>query len=173
MGSTGEAARRFVDYGLTGIEDEDVAALQARIAKDQAIAAGGGFDGAAALYETIFRRTGGYYPAVNAATLYLLGRQNEVATKLAHEAASALERSGDDSYYAAATAAEIALVLRKPDVANDQLRRARDLNGGDYSALATTRRQLRLLIESTGDSDDLLEPLSGSAVLHYCGHRIG
>src|SRR6476619_5035215 len=66
-GSTGEAARHFAEYGLAGIEDEDVAALEARIAKDQAIAAGGGFAHAAGLYEAIFRRTGGYYPAVNAA----------------------------------------------------------------------------------------------------------
>src|SRR5438270_13812085 len=65
-GSTGEAARRFIDYGLEGIQDEDVAALGARIAKDQAIAAGGGFGAAADLYEAIFRRTGGYYPALNA-----------------------------------------------------------------------------------------------------------
>src|SRR4051812_26727740 len=71
-GSTGEAARRFADYGLAGIEDEDVAALQARIAKDEAIAAGRGFEHAAALYHAIFRRTGGYYPAVNSATLHAL-----------------------------------------------------------------------------------------------------
>jgi class 3 adenylate cyclase len=173
MGSTGEAARRFVDYGLTGIEDEDVAALQARIAKDQAIAAGGGFPAAAALYEAIFRRTGGYYPAVNAATLYLLGSQEEHATEVAREAQAALDSSGDDSYYAAATAAEIALVLREPDAAHDALWLARERNAGDYSALATTRRQLRLLTEFTGDPDDLLEPLSGPAVLHFCGHRIG
>ena len=122
MGSTGEAARRFVEYGLSGIEDEDVAALEARIAKDQAVAAGGGFAGAAALYETIFRRTGGYYPAVNAATLYLLGLQTANATELAREAGTALASSGDDSYYAAATAAEIALVLGEPDAAEEALR---------------------------------------------------
>src|SRR5260221_1618599 len=75
MGSTGEAARRFREYGLSGVEDEDVAALEARIAKDQAIAGGGGFADAATLYEAIFRRTGGYYPAVNATTLDLLGSQ--------------------------------------------------------------------------------------------------
>src|SRR3954471_14464730 len=57
-GSTGEAARRFADYRLEGVEDEDIAALQARIAKDGAIAAGGGFTHAAELYEAIFRRTG-------------------------------------------------------------------------------------------------------------------
>src|SRR4051812_947509 len=173
MGSTGEAARRFVDFGLSGVGDEDVAALEARIAKDQAIAGGGGYDRAAALYEAIFRRTGGYYPAVNAATLYLLGLRTEIATNLAREAQSALEASGDESYYAAATAAELALIRGAPEAAEDALWRARELNGGDYSALATTRRQLRLLVAFTGDSEDLLKPLSGPAVLHFCGHRIG
>src|SRR5258707_4190085 len=37
-GSTNEAARRFAEYGLSGIDDEDVAALEARLAKDAALA---------------------------------------------------------------------------------------------------------------------------------------
>src|SRR3954454_4784612 len=82
-GSTGEAARRFGEYGLAGVDDEDVAALQARIAKDEAIAQGSGFERAAALYESIFRQTGGYYPAVNAATLTLLAGDNARARTLA------------------------------------------------------------------------------------------
>src|SRR3954449_4510101 len=172
-GSTGEAARRFAEYGLAGVEDEDVAALEARIAKDQAIAAGGGFARAAQLYEAIFRRTGGYYPAVNAATLCTLDRQPERAAVLAREARAALQASGDDSYYAAATEAEVALNLREGEPAQHALERARQLNAGDYSALATTRRQLRLLIDVTGDSEDVLDPLSGPRVLPYCGHRVG
>src|SRR5215212_9068265 len=36
-GSTKEAARRFAEYGLNGIDDEDVAALEARLAKDEAL----------------------------------------------------------------------------------------------------------------------------------------
>src|SRR4051812_10257342 len=172
-GSTGEAARRFVDFGLAGVEEEDVAALQARIAKDQAIATGGGYGRAVELYETIFRRTGGYSPAVNAATLSMLDGQRERAAVLAHEAGAALRQSGDESYYAAATEAEIALNLRDREGARQALERARQLNAEDYSALATTRRQLRLLLHATGDPEELLEALSGPRVLHYCGHRIG
>jgi class 3 adenylate cyclase len=172
-GSTAEAARRFDDYGLGGIGDEEIAALEARIAKDQAIAAGGGFERAADLYEAIFRRTGGYYPAVNAATLQMLDGHEERATALAREGRAALERSGDESYYAAATEAELALVLHDRSAAEQALLRVRSLNGDDYSALATTRRQLRLLIAATGDPDELLDPLSGPAVIHFCGHRIG
>src|SRR3954464_4430794 len=124
-GSTGEAARRFAEYGLAGIEDEDVAALEARIAKDQAIAGGGSFARAAQLYEAIFRRTGGYYPAVNAATLCSLDREPERAAALAREARTALQRDGDDSYYAAATEAEVALNLQERDGVRQALERAR------------------------------------------------
>lgn len=38
-GATDEAARRFQEYGLAGVPDEDVAALRARIAKDLALRA--------------------------------------------------------------------------------------------------------------------------------------
>jgi class 3 adenylate cyclase len=172
-GSTGEAARHFDAYGLGGVEDEDIAALEARIAKDQAIAAGGGFAHAAALYEAIYRRTGGYYPAVNAATLCMLDGQADRAAALALEARTALRASGDNMYYAAATDIEVALILGERELAEETLMRARQLNAGDYSALATTRRQLRMLIAATGDPEELLDPLSGPGVLHYCGHRIG
>jgi class 3 adenylate cyclase len=172
-GSTGEAARRFSEYGLAGSEDEDIAALEARIAKDEALATGDGLGHAAELYEAIFRSTGGYYPAVNAATLAMLDGEQERAVSLAQEARAALRGCGDESYYAAATEAEIALILREPEVAEKALRDARELFGGDYSALTTTRRQLHLLMAATGDSDELLRPLSGPCVVHYCGHRIG
>jgi len=38
-GSTDEARRRFDAYGLAAVDEEDVQALQARIAKDVALAA--------------------------------------------------------------------------------------------------------------------------------------
>jgi class 3 adenylate cyclase len=172
-GSTGEAARHFTDYGLGVVKDEDVAALEARIAKDQAIGAGGGFADAARLYEAIFRRTGGYYTAVNAATMCMLDGQAERAAELAREARTALRQSGDNLYYAAATDVEVALILGEREFAEETLMRARELIAGDYSALATTRRQLRLLIAATGDPEEILDPLSGPGVLHFCGHRIG
>src|SRR3954452_8491533 len=172
-GSTGEGARRFADYGLAGIEDEDVAALEARIAKDEPIAEGRGFEHAAALYDAIFRRTGGYYPAVNSATLRALAGDSASARAVAAEARQALAKSGDESYYGVATEAEIALVLGELDAAEGALERAAQSHGGDYSALATTRRQLRLLVDATGLDPAVLEVLAGPAAVHFCGHRIG
>src|SRR5690348_16087033 len=74
-GASAEAARRFDEYQLHRSDDEDVAALGARIAKDVALAAEGSerrtlAARAAELYGAIHARTGGYYPAVNAATLW-------------------------------------------------------------------------------------------------------
>ncbi|MBV9465411.1 MAG: hypothetical protein JO169_04780, partial [Solirubrobacterales bacterium] len=76
-GATDEAAKRFDEYRLAGAPDEDVAALEARIAKDLALRAGGEerrllAARAAERYGAVFKRTGGYYPAINAATLWLV-----------------------------------------------------------------------------------------------------
>src|SRR4051812_43427819 len=169
----GAAPRRFADYGLAGVDDEDVASLEARIAKDEALAGGGDFARAATLYERVFRHTAGYYPAVNAATLCVLAGERERAHELAREARGVLVRSGDDSYYGVATEAEIALVLGELDVAAEALTRTAAAYGGDFSALATTRRQLRVLIEATGADLVLLDALAGPGVVHFCGHRIG
>src|SRR3954471_5435419 len=65
-----------------------------------------------------------------------------------------------------------ALSRREPEAAEAALWRARELISGDYGALATTRRQLRLLIAFTHDPPELIEPLSGPGVLHFCGHRL-
>ena len=90
-GATDEAARRFADYGLEDASDEDIAALRARIAKDRALLEDGELRRrraahAAELYAAVHARTGGYYPAVNAATLWLLAgdteRSRDVAVRL-------------------------------------------------------------------------------------------
>lgn len=177
-GSTDEAARRFAEYGLAGIDDEDIAALEARIAKDVALAAGDetarrrGAARSADLYEAIFRRTGGYYPAVNAATLSLLAGAGERAHALARDALAAVQAAGDDSYYGWATVAEAEAVLGRADRAAEALAQAAARHGGDFAALATTRRQLRLVCAGRGLDLQLLDVLAGPAVVHFCGHRI-
>src|SRR3954454_23843600 len=121
-GSPEEAARRFDAYGLGDREEEDVAALRARIAKDIALAASGPERAreaarSAELYGAIYARTGGYYPGVNAATLSLLAGDASAARALATEVLEGLAATGDGSYYAAATEAEAQLLLGRPDAA--------------------------------------------------------
>ena len=177
-GATEEAARRFALYGLDTAEDEDAAALGARIAKDAALSGEGearraGAARAAMLYGEVFARTGGYYPAINAATLWLVAGDSVRSRELASRVLQLLARSGEESYYAVATEAEAELLLGRPDAAHGVLERAAMVHGEDYGALATTRHQLRMICEILGTDEELLSPLAGPGVVHFCGHRTG
>ena len=176
-GATEEAARRFAEYGLGDVGDEDVASLHARIFKDLALAAEGGerrrrAAAAADLYGAVFERTGGYYPAVNAATMRLLAGDGAAARELAAAVLGLVAASGEDSYYAAATEAEAQLLLADEAGAGEALGRAAARNRDDYGALATTRRQLRTICGVLGVDPQLLGVLAGPGVVHFCGHRI-
>lgn len=177
-GATEQAARRFDEYGLGSNPDEEVAALEARIAKDAALACDDGerrrrARSAAELYGAIFARTGSYYPAVNAATLWLLAGDPDRAGRLAETVLDVLAESNDRSYWAAATEAEARLLRGDATAAGHALERAASLHERDFAALATTRRQLRMICEITGLDPQLLAALAGPGVVHFCGHRIG
>jgi class 3 adenylate cyclase len=176
-GATEEAARRFDRYGLQAIEEDDIAALGARIAKDIALETteeGRRAETVRALdlYRAIHARTGGYYAAINAATLSLVAGEPEQARLLARAALDALARIDEHSYYAAATEGEAQLLLGDERAARRALERAASLHGGDYSSLATTRRQLRLVCALTGTDPAIIRILAGPGVAHFCGHRI-
>lgn len=176
-GSTDEAARRFKAYGLADVDDEDVQALRARIAKDIAIASDGperspAAARAAELYRAIYDRTQGYYPGVNAATMLLVAGQTADAHAMAEAVLTRIEHEETESYYAAATEAESLLVLGRAEAAREALSRAARLNGDDHAALATSRRQLRLVCRVAGIDDALLAEIAGPRVVHFCGHRI-
>ena len=176
-GATEEAAKRFARYGLASSQNEDVAALGARIAKDLALAAAGverrrAAERARSRYETIYRRTGGFYPAINAATLSLVAGKPHQARRLAQEVLDLLRATGESSYYAAATEGEAQLLLGDEAAARDALTRAAASHQGDFGALASTRRQLRLVSELTRTDASIVDILAGPDVVHYCGHRI-
>ena len=177
-GATEEAARHFEVYGLgdSANDDEDVAALRARIAKDGAL----GSDGpartreaarAAELYRDIFARTGGYYPLINAATLSLVAGDGALAREWAERTLEVVRHAPDD-YYAAATVGEARLLLGDVEGARAALGEAADRHQGDYGALATTRRQLRLICQLLNLDRGVLAPLAGPSVIHFCGHRL-
>jgi Adenylate and Guanylate cyclase catalytic domain len=116
-------------------------------------------------------RTGGYYPAINAATLALLGGDGGRATAVARRVLELLDAEAD-SYYVAATEAEARLLVGDAEAARRALERAAGLHGGDYGAVSTTRRQLRLVCGLRGIDTDVLSALRGPGVVHFCGHRI-
>jgi class 3 adenylate cyclase/tetratricopeptide (TPR) repeat protein len=155
----------------------DVAALDARIAKDEALHEIGRERNrllaiAAARYQAIFRRAGGYYPGINAATLTLLCGDLPKAESLAREVLKSLADNRED-YYALATEAEAALIIGDLDTARTALRAASIATGRDFSAIASTRHQLRLVCDARGISQSILEPLTPPNVIHYSGHMTG
>jgi class 3 adenylate cyclase len=176
-GATSEAERRFTELGLASVDSEDTAALGARIEKDRALAAAGDerpslAARAASSYQRIADRYRSYFPAINAATLRLVSGDAGAARTFATEALELVDRSGEDSYYAAATRAEAELLIGDLSGAQTALERAAALHDGDYGALSTTRRQLRLICDLTGLDTALLTALAGPAVAFYCGHMM-
>lgn len=176
-GATAQAARQFAELDLNAVPGEDAAALEARITKDQALAASGeersSLAGRAAeQYWAVREQTGGYFPAINAATMTLVAGDPEGARQRATDALELVGRHGDGGYWCAATEAEARLLLGDTAGARAALERAATLHGGDFGALSTTRRQLRLVCGAMGVDAGLLESLAGPAVAHFCGHRI-
>ena len=179
-GASERARLLFHDLGLEGRDEEDIAALGARLAKDLALRLDGTERAeraaeAARLYEGIFARTGGYYPGINAATTWLLAGDPERGASLARQAIEACRRSaaaGDSSYWLKATEAEAALVLGDVETARRVLAEAARLAGTDYAALASTRRQLRRVCSAREVPTDVLDALKVPSVIHFCGHMI-
>ena len=129
----------------------DVAALDARIAKDEALQEIGPernrlLASAAARYEAIFRRTGGYYPGINASTLTLLcgdlPRAESLAREVLNNFAGGHTGGSPEEYFAHATAAEAALIIGDLAAAKTALHAASLATGRDFSALATTAGSL-------------------------------
>jgi hypothetical protein len=176
-GSTSQAASRFAAYRLDDLDDAEVQALGARIAKDIALGAHGGERRRLALesarrYGEIFARTGAYYPGVNAATMHLVAGRPGAAKTIARRVLDALAKGGDGTYYAIATEAEARLLLGDIEGARSGLERATQLAHDDHGAVATTRRQLRLVSKYLRLDTEVMDILAGPRVAHYCGHRV-
>ena len=176
-GATDQAAALYAKFDLGRSRNGDVAALGARIGKDRALAASADrpalLRSAARTYAKIFAVRGNHYPAVNAATLYLLAGDVRYARAFARRAlaASARRSAGDETerYYRAATRAEAALILGDLDAAREALQAAARHLHGNFSAAATTRKQLRLVCDATRVSPDLLDIIRPPTVLQYYG----
>jgi hypothetical protein len=159
---------------------EDIAALEARLAKDRALAAPPDerrrlARRAAELYEAIYVRLRRPYTCINAATMWLMAGDIDRAGELA-AAARALVRelteAGQDGcdYWLAATDAEAAILLGDLDAADRALARAAELADGDLASLATTRRQLDMVCRELGRDTAVLDRIGPPRVIHYCGH---
>ncbi len=174
MGALEQARRMYAEWGLDTVADnEDVLALKGRLLKDEALQLAGqerrqALQAAADAYHRAYEASGGYFSAINVASLSFLAGDRAAAGQWAARAARlAAEES---NYYGLATMAEAAVIRGEHEAARRHLEQAVRSDGAGLDARATTRRQLRLLLD--GDAQDVLEPLTPPAVAHYCGHRL-
>lgn len=179
-GATLSAQKLFDEFGFANSNNEDYAALGARLAKDIALNEVDGIERikqlkqAAKQYHDVFKRTGGFYTAINAASLYKLSGKTSLANDLARQTLALCEQEtagqGLNEYYRVASMIEALLVLDDIDTAIPLLEKARHYADSDYAAMATTRRQLALLLPENKHA--LLALLTPPEVIHFCGHMI-
>ena len=173
VGAPTRAQARFVELGLDAVgDDEEILALAARLQKDLAFALPRGGRGAklaeaASTYERAYHSGGGgYFPAINVASLHLLAGARDEALEWA-ELADRLAAS-DPSYYGVATRAEAAVVRQDFERAGEMLAHAASLANEDYASMRSTRQQLRrLLTHLDQDADAMLAPLSATSRLMH------
>ena len=147
----------------------DVGALEARCLKDLGLETGNpeALLASARAYENVYRRFGGYYPLINAATLTLLADDHEQARSLARQT---LTEVTDSSYWALASRAEALLILKDVEEASATLAAASSAPVPP-SDLATTKKQLLRVCVANGLSPSILSSMHIPAVLYYRGQE--
>ena len=173
-GSAGLAQRRLQELALRD-EDKSEAwwALEGRIHKDLAAWHSRGwkrsFQSAAQAYFTAYARSGGYFGAINAATMHLMAGDTKPARMLATEVLTrvgqAQPKDESDLYYLLVTEAEACLILRREADCASCLDAANELLRDNLNARSRTVRQIRLLCTRLGYPETLARRLTLPSVL--------
>jgi class 3 adenylate cyclase len=190
-GATKLAVEKYYQYGLDGSADIDIRSLLGRLKKDQAFAESGDTRGALlregrAIYENTFRAAAAahnpeaYYPAINAATLALLGGDADAGSRLAGNVLdilgprlAALEATPPaDRYWVLATALEAHLVRGDVEAARGLIDGVVKAAGQDHAALSTTGRQLERIVQAKGIDPGVLAAFEPPTIVHFVGHMI-
>jgi class 3 adenylate cyclase/tetratricopeptide (TPR) repeat protein len=124
-------------------------------------------------YAAAWRRFGGYYPAINAASMFLAAGDQDEATKYASVALDLARKQPERDYWALATEAEALLILRDAAGAAAALRMASVLGGHNLDELAATRRQLAWVAKLAGAPDDTLQALAKPRVVTWASRPDG
>jgi class 3 adenylate cyclase len=119
-------------------------------------------------YSHAFDISGAAYPAINAATLSLLGGDFGLAETFAKKALESLDTTGD--HWRHATAGEAHLILGASAKARDEYCAAHELAGTKYGDVASMRRQLLLI--GTPAAIELLSAIPAPRVIAFSGHMI-
>jgi len=172
-----EVYRRF---GLAEyVRDEDCLALGARLDKARAFEADEAHfsdlaQKAAEKYEEVFESTGGHYPGINAATMFLLSGQVSKSKHLAQTVLTSCAqdhpKNAEAAYYQMASQAEAYLLLGDLGLSHISLRNAISQDKSNYLGHATTIRQLRTICDAKGFVAPWLVELEPPKPGHFAGH---
>jgi class 3 adenylate cyclase len=171
----------FYSYKLHNSGSEYIRALEARILKDLAFLSvdesvspmtldPSKFYAAARTYQKEYDITGGHYSAINAATLYLLAGEEELADLLATAAIDIALKDEGPLYFSLATRAEAYLLLNREDAARAMIAEVAKYNDNNLLTRARTHHQLKLICEYRNIDPSILDPILPETVIHYCGH---
>ena len=180
-GAIERAKQLYETYRIGDRDDEDSQSLSGRLLKDEAFEAPevdrpSLLKAAADEYARVYHTFEGSFPAVNAATLYLLSGDDAAAHKWAETTleACAREQPGSEvgKYYREASIAEALLVKGDADGAKEAIKRAANFDGVEFAAHSTTVRQLTMICEARGIDVAILKPITVPYVLYFAGHII-
>ena len=155
-GSTQQALDRYHEGERSADDaDQDWLALEGRLFKDLALQGGAAahfmFERSAQSYWKAFQKTGGYFSAINAATMFMLSGDEARAQKLARDvlALTGKANASEDMerYNLLVSHAESALLLGDEERARKSLKAADALARDNVAARSRTVRQLRLICQ--------------------------
>lgn len=176
-GDTARAWHMFESAGLLGAQAPEVLALKGRLLKDRALQ----LDGvarvtmareAAAAYRACAGPRRATYPLINAATIaFLCGdvAQAREDARVILEIVASGRHEPETRYWLHATVSEARLLLGDKAGARAALLEAMAAAPQAWEDRAATIRQLREILQATGDSFEILEGLSPPASLHFSG----
>jgi len=184
-GATLSANAVLVGLYEEGFRDEETIGLLARTHKDLAAEALDSVEAtrhlrrASSLYAQAYADTGGYWSAINAATLALLLGDRERATTLAAEVVALCRQQlsqagpGRDRYWLLSTLGEASLLLSNWSEAEDWYAQAVAMAPEDWGSLQSTRRNARLLMRHLDlDSGRIDRLFTLPTIVVFAGHMI-
>ena len=165
-----------------GNHDEETLGILGRVYKDMWILSGqtpslsSELKMSRNLYFQAFRKNKGYYSGINAASLSLMLGDKQTAEKLAHIVLricmQIVQSSSSPLYWCLATLGEGNLILGKIEDAKQYFSRAKAASTKNYSDLASTRRQIKLLSRYIDIDQEFLDILEIPRIVAFTGHMI-
>ena len=177
-GFLSKARERLTLLVTKGNYDEETLGLLGRVYKDMWLISGEDqyLRKSRTLYFQAFKRSKGYYSGINAASLSLIVGDKENAHRIAKLVLKIcfdlLKNPETRDYWCIATVGEAYLDLEKYSEAAKYFSLAKDMSGKNYSYLASTKKQLKLLSQFIDIPDDIHDVMKIPPVVAFTGHMI-